>query len=109
MHGLERLHASLDRFFESMALNTLPIGERVTECFFETLIADGTFRYLPDDEVPGFEKLITYHLGVGMDEFDEDYMRDIFVTRDFDILRGFVSYLFDLKDRLRQRIGTEVV
>jgi hypothetical protein len=108
MHGLERLHASLDRFFESMALNTLPIGERVTECFCETLIADGTLRYLPDDEVQDFEGLMKYHLGVGLDDFDEDHMRDLFVTRDYFILRDFVSALFKLKDRLRQRIGSEV-
>jgi hypothetical protein len=108
MHGLERLHASLDQFFNSMALNSLPIGERVTECFCETVIADGTLRYLPDDEVEGFERLMVYHLGVGVDDFDEDHMRDVFVTRDYLTLQQFVSALFDLKDRLRKSLAVEV-
>jgi hypothetical protein len=108
MHGLERLHASLDQFFNSMALNSLPIGERVTECFCATVIADGTLRYLPDDEAEGFERLLVYHLGVGEEDFDEDHMRDLFVTRDYSTLHQFVSALFDLKDRLRQRLAAEV-
>lgn len=104
MHGLERLHASLDQFFRSMALNDQPIGHRVTECFCETIIADGTLKYLPASEAEGFEQLMKYHLGVGLNDFDEDYMQELFVTRDYFTLNQFVSSLFDLKGRLHDRL-----
>ncbi|CAN7585401.1 hypothetical protein [Bosea sp. LjRoot237] len=109
MHGLERLHASLDQFFYSTTLNSLPIGERVAECFCETVIADGVLRYLPDDETEEFERLMLDHLGVGVDDFDEDHMRDLFATRDFFSLQRFISGLFELKGRLQKRLGAEVL
>lgn len=104
MDGLERLHASLDQFFNGMALSDLPLGERVAEYFCDTVIGDGALRHLPADEVESFKSLMDYHLGMGIDDFDEELMREAFASRGHFILQQFVSSIFELKGRLRERL-----